>query len=227
MELTPRLQTIADQIPQGARLADIGTDHGYLPVWLLLRGRIGRAIATDLRAGPLSRARETAQRAGVVEQMSFRLCDGLSAVRPDEVDTVVIAGMGGETIAAILAAAPWTRDGILLLLQPMTGFVELRQWLQEGRYEISREYIACEGKRLYSIMAVRGGVMPRLTPAELWAGRQSADPLRKEYLASIRGKAEKALRGHRAAHTPDQAEIGKLEAVLSGLHQMEQELSEP
>lgn len=224
MELTPRLQAIADQVPQGARFADVGTDHGHLPVWLLRAGRIHQAIAADLREGPLSRARENAQRFGVDAQMSFRLCDGLTAVKPGEVDTVAIAGMGGETIASILAAAPWTREGTLLFLQPMTGFPELRRWLQGNGYSILSERIACEGKRLYSILTVRGGEMPPLTPAELWAGRQSSDPLRREYLALMRSKAEKALMGQRTAHTPDPAVIGALEAVLSGIARMEKEL---
>ena len=108
MELSPRLQAIAEQVPQGAHLADVGTDHGYLPVWLLRDGRINSAIAADLREGPLNRARETARRFNVEEQISFRLCDGLSAIRPEETDTVTIAGMGGETIISILEAAPWT-----------------------------------------------------------------------------------------------------------------------
>ncbi len=225
MELTPRLRAIAEQVPQGACLADIGTDHGYLPVWLLLAGRTEHAIATDLRAGPLERARETARRFQVERQMDFRLCDGLSAVQPEEADTVVIAGMGGETIASILEAAPWTKEGTLLLLQPMTGFAELRNWLQTHGYRIQSERIACEGKRLYSILLVTGGEMPALTPAEQWAGRQSGDPLRREYLAMIRGKVEKSLTGHRAARTPDQTVIEKLKAVLSGLEGMEKELN--
>lgn len=224
MELTPRLQAIAEQVPQGARLADVGTDHGYLPVWLLCSGRVDSAIASDLREGPLNRSRETAQRFGAADRISFRLCDGLSAVRPGEVDTVSIAGMGGETIVSILKAAPWTKNGTLLLLQPMTGFAELRRWLQGNGYQIVSEHITCEGKRLYSILAVRGGEMPPLSPAEQWAGRQNGGPLRREYLALMRGKAEKALHGHRAAHTPDQTAIEELEAVLSGLTKMEKEL---
>lgn len=224
MELTPRLQAIADQIPQGSRVADVGTDHGYLPVWLLLNGRINHAIAADLREGPLNRAKETAQRFGTAERMSFRLCDGLSAISPEEADTVVIAGMGGETIASILRAAPWTKEGVYLLLQPMTGFAELRQWLQNNGYAIIHEHITREGRRLYSIWTVRGGEMCPLSLAELWAGRQSHKPLRREYVALMRGKADKALRGQRAARVPDPAVIAELEAVMLGLSKMEKEL---
>lgn len=224
MELTPRLQAIADQVSRGGRLADVGTDHGYLPTWLLLNGRIEYAIAADLREGPLERARETAQRFGVAGQISFRLCDGLAAIAPEDVDTVVIAGMGGETICSILGAAPWLRNGKQLILQPMTGAPELRRWLQNNGYAIKKEQIAREGKRLYTIWDIVGGTMRALSPAELWAGRQSADPLRRDYLALMRGKVEKALRGQQGAHRPDFSIIAELETVLSGLAEMEKEL---
>lgn len=223
MELSPRLQSIAHQVPQGARLADVGTDHGYLPVWLLLNGRIRQAVAADLRAGPLDRARQTAQQYGQTENISFRLCDGLADIDADEVDVVVIAGMGGETIAAILEAAPWTRQDKLLLLQPMTGAPRLRQWLQGHGYAIEKETIVSEGKKLYSIWTVRGGSMPSLSPAELWAGVDSDDPLRPAYLAMLTEKAEKALQGHLAAQRPDQAVIAYLETVLSGLRKIKKE----
>ena len=224
MELTPRLQAIAEQVPQGARFADVGTDHGYLPVWLLRSGRIDSAIAADLREGPLDRARETAGRFGVAERISFRLCDGLSAIRPEEVDTVAIAGMGGETIISILEAAPWTKEGTLLLLQPMTGSAELRLWLQEHGYQITGERIACEGERLYNILTVKGGEMHPLSPAELWAGRQNGGPQRLKYLDQVRNRVEKALRGQQAAQAPDHSKVAGLIRVLSGLTKMEKEL---
>lgn len=224
MELTARLQSVADQVPQGAVLADIGTDHAYLPVWLLLNGRIGSAIAADLRPGPLNRARETAAQYGVSDRISFRLCDGLSAIGAEEADTIAIAGMGGETIAAILAAAPWTRRDKLLLLQPMTSFPDLRLWLQQNGYRIEKETISREGKRLYSCLTVRAGEMRSLSPAELWVGQQSDDPLRLDFLALMAGKLRRALDGQLAAAVPDQAEIEYLRQVLEGIGRMEGEL---
>lgn len=224
MELSPRLRTMAALVPQGARLADVGTDHAYLPVWLLLAGRIPSAIASDLREGPLARARETAAHYGVTDRISFRLCDGLAGIEAGEADAISIAGMGGETIAAILEAAPWTRER-LLLLQPMTSFPDLRFWLQQHGYVIRREVICREGDRLYSVWNVTGGQMKPLSPAELWAGRQSDDPLRRDYLSMMLGKAERALAGQRAARVPDQAAVDELTKVLAGLRQMEQELT--
>lgn len=224
MELTPRLRAIANLIPQGARLVDVGTDHGHLPVWLLLNGNINHAIAADLRAGPLDRARENARQYGQTERVSFRLCDGLSDVGPDEVDTVVIAGMGGETISTILKAAPWTREGKQLFLQPMTGAPRLREWLQANGYAILDEEIVREGKKLYSIWTVIGGEMPPLTQAELWAGKNRPGPLRKGFLDMMELKAERALRGHLAAQAVDQAAVVRLEAVIDGLRAMKKEL---
>ena len=113
----------------GETLADIGTDHAYLPAYLLQNGKIARAIAAVLRAGPLARAKVTARDAGCADRMNFRLCDGLRGLRREEADTVVIAGMGGETITHILAQAPWTDwTGMQLLLQPMSTQPGLRRW---------------------------------------------------------------------------------------------------
>lgn len=224
MELTPRLRAIAMQVPQGARLVDVGTDHGYLPVWLLLQGRIEQAIAADLREGPLDRARETARQYGQVENICFRLCNGLTDITADEVDTVVIAGMGGETISAIMEAAPWVCLDKLLLLQPMTGMPQLRQWLQSHGYIILEEQIVREGKRLYSIWTVRGGEMPPLAPAELWAGVNRPGPLRLDYISMVEEKVRKALQGQKAAREPDPTSTAELEAVLLGLLEMKKEL---
>ena len=221
MELTARLQTVANQVPSGAVFADIGTDHAYLPVWLLLNGRIQHAIAADLREGPLNRARETAEQYGVSDKVSFRLCNGLADITANEVDTIAIAGMGGETIASVLEAAPWTKEDKLLLLQPMTSFPDLRSWLQKNGYCIEKETISKEGRRLYSCLTVRAGEMRELTPAELWVGCQSDDPLRGEFLAMMGGKIERALNGQLSASDPNQKEIDSLREILTGIREME------
>lgn len=165
LNLTPRLQAIADRVPQGARLADIGTDHGHLPLWLMREGRLRQAIACDLRQGPLDHARENARLHGLSEGVSFRLAAGLDAVRAEECDTISIAGMGGETIAGILADAPWTAQGThTLLLQPMTMLPQLRQWLWAHGYHIPEEIVCREGKRFYVILAAWGGAAVQDVP---------------------------------------------------------------
>ena len=167
LELSPRLAAIAALVPQGARLADVGTDHAYLPVRLLLDGGIASVVATDVNEGPLQRGRETAERYGM-GTILFRRCDGLADIRADEVDTVVIAGMGGDLIARILAAAPWTKQAHLIL-QPMTAQEDLRRWLLENGYRIAKETLAQEGKKLYVILSATGGSSTPYTPGELLA----------------------------------------------------------
>lgn len=224
MELTPRLRKVAELVPQGARFADIGTDHAYLPTWLILNGVVERAVAADLRPGPLERARDTAERFDVGDQLDFRLCDGLSAVSPDEVDTIAIAGMGGETIAHILSCAPWTKaPGVTLILQPMSSQPDLRQWLGANGYTIERECLVREEKTIYTIFLVKAGAMPPLTAAELLAGQQSREALRGEYLELLAGKTERALEGQRAAARRDEASIEHLGRVLAGLREMKKE----
>ena len=159
LELPPRLRLIAGWVPEGAYLADVGTDHAYLPNWLRLRGTIRRAVASDLRPGPLERAKATGKLYGT-DNIEYRLCSGLSGIRPTEADTIVIAGMGGETILSILKDAPWTADGQhTLLLQPQTHEELVRQYLAENGFAITREALVQDRGTLYTVMEARGGAM--------------------------------------------------------------------
>lgn len=196
LALQPRLQLLADMVPAGSRLADVGTDHGYLPVYLLQQGRISRAIASDIVDGPLQHARQTAAEYEV-DGIDFRLCPGLDAIAPHEADTVVIAGMGGETIQAILSAAPWTADGShLLLLQPMTKVEYLRIWLVDNGYAFTEERLVWDKDHLYPVFAVRGGTQPPLTAAQQYGGvLLDGDPLYGAYLDERIGKLQKTVEG--------------------------------
>ena len=165
--LSERLLAIAQWIPPGSRVADIGTDHGYLPIWLLQHGCAAFIAACDVREGPLEHARRSAAQYGLQEKLSFRLGSGLSCVAPDEIDTIVIAGMGGETILSILEASPWTNDArYTLLLQPMTKAEVLRPWLSEQGYVFLKERLGLENRTYFPIMARR-----RYRPAAFhWTG---------------------------------------------------------
>lgn len=204
MVLTPRLACLAALVPPGARLADVGTDHGKLPIALLRAGRVASAIGSDIGAGPLGHAARNAQEHGV--SLSLRLAPGLDAVRPDECDTVSIAGMGGQTIADILRAAPWTADGAhLLLLQPMTMAYELRQWLWAHGYAIAREAPCREGRRHYVVIAARGGGQARQVPLAQCAFSPAllrADGA-ADYLRHLLVRERRALAGMERAEQPD------------------------
>lgn len=221
LELSPRLASVARCVPAGSRLADVGTDHAYLPVWLTLQGRLAGAVASDLRAGPLARARATAERYGVTDCITFRLCDGLQGISSREADVVSIAGMGGETIAGILSDAPWTR-GCLLILQPMSSLPELRRWLQISGYQILREYVTQEQDTMYITMTVTGGSMPPMTAGELRAGRPdfwAEEPLRGAYLAHLIARTQRELAGvERSSKASDLSRREELRQSLEALN---------
>ncbi|HBT66074.1 MAG TPA: SAM-dependent methyltransferase [Ruminococcaceae bacterium] len=153
MRLDNRLSLVASFVRHGSRIADIGTDHAYLPVWLVNQNICPSAIATDIRTGPSERAANNIKIAGLESKISVRLGNGLDPVAPFETDDIIIAGMGGETIAGILDSAPWTKDtGFRLILQPMTKPDFLHEFLLTNGYWIDREQIAVDGKRLYPVI---------------------------------------------------------------------------
>ena len=204
LALQPRLHMLARLMPEGCRLTDVGTDHGYLPVALLQQGRIAAAIASDIGAEPLEHARRTAMQYGV-DGMDFRLCAGLSGVAPEETDVIVIAGMGGETIISILQDAPWTADGQhRLLLQPMTKAAALRHWLADNGYTFTDEHLVEDKGRIYPILCVKGGVFRPLTEAEALCGVLLADdPLYAAYLTEHITKLRRSAEGLRRSSAPD------------------------
>lgn len=213
--LQPRLRAIADLVPTGSRLADVGTDHGYIPIDLLLDGRISAAIATDIGELPLDHARRTARCCGLTEGIDFRLGNGLLPLSPDEVDVIVIAGMGGDSISDILIASPWAREGPLLLLQPMSKAEVLRSFLPENDYSVEAERLVADKGKLYPILTVRGGHMASATEAEAWGGfRLDSDPLWGMYLE------DRVLRLRRAAAGLARARDSTMEARGEELHRV-------
>lgn len=226
MQLQPRLACIAGLVPRGARLADVGTDHGYLPVSLLQRALIRAAIASDINAAPLDHARATAREYGITAGIDFRLCAGLAAIRADECDTIAIAGMGGETILSILAAAPWARDGAhLLILQPQTKSAELRRWLVGNGYRIMSEQLVRDKEQLYLVLTARGGEGQALSEGDALAGLLLRhDPLYGEYLDAHIAKLRRAAAGLEGASLPDKAaRIDHCRALIAALRQKKED----
>ncbi|MCR5826740.1 MAG: class I SAM-dependent methyltransferase [Oscillospiraceae bacterium] len=218
LRLQPRLQCIADCVPGGARLADVGTDHGYLPVYLLRQGRIRSAIASDINAAPLAHARRTAAAYGVT--LDLRLCAGLDGIGADEADTVVIAGMGGETIVTILQNAAWDWQGVTLLLQPMTKAELLRRWLVGHGLRITAERLVRDKGTIYAVLRVEQGQSAPLTRAEAWCGAGlGQDPLYGDYARDRADKLTRAAAGLRQAKTPDDALIASLEGDAQALRE--------
>lgn len=220
--LTPRLAAVAAQVPTGATLCDVGTDHAYLPTYLLLEGRIEHAIASDIRKGPLERAAHTAEQYQLTDRIDLRLCAGLEGTRAGEADTVTICGMGGEMICGILQAAPWTAQDVLLILQPQRSQDDLRLWLAGNGYRILRESVVQEGERWYTVMTVKGGTETiTYTPASKLAGHPSHwvdEPSRLPYLLMLQDKLL-TLKGRieRSTLEENRPRIAQLNAALEEL----------
>ena len=153
--LDARLQKCADFVRAGVRVADVGTDHGYLPIALLQGGRIISAVAADVNAAPLKSAVRNAARFGVSDRMRCVLSDGLAGLSAADADDVVIAGMGGELILRIVAETPWLRTPEKhLVLQPMTTADRLRAGLYAAGFAIDREEAVYDGRKIYTVLSV-------------------------------------------------------------------------
>ena len=203
MILSPRLTLAAEMVPPGARLADIGTDHGKLPISLILNNKIDSAIASDIRRGPLQHARKNALEHGVTK-ICFILGMGLQEISPDDCDTISILGMGCETICEILKASPWTKEGNhRLLLQAMTAIPHLHKFLANNGYWVINERICREDTKYYTIIEVFGGHTPKDLPQErcLFSEALLSDPLAKEYLSNLLKREEKILIGIKKSNT--------------------------
>ncbi len=206
--ISARLQAIADIIPSGSRVADIGTDHGYLPIWLLQNKNIAFAAACDVNKGPLEHAKRSAAQYGLATSMVFRLGNGLDCISPDEVDTIVIAGMGGETIISILEAASWTNTSTYrLILQPMTKAELLRPWLAQNGYRFISERLVYENHTYFPIMELCGGMDPaELTLGQIWGGAMlQSDPLQGDALDKLIKQLSFALSGLEKSNSPENA----------------------
>lgn len=158
MKLSPRLKAIAEMIPPGSRVADIGTDHGYLPVYLIESRISPRVIATDVSRGPLSKAIEQIKRHDLQSTIEARLGNGLKAIKPGEVDVIVIAGMGGVLITDILKAGiSVVREVKRIILQPMNAQDAVRKWLVHNEFCLADEVLVQEKDKIYQLIAAEPG----------------------------------------------------------------------
>lgn len=172
MKLTNRLSMVADAVGTCTHFVDIGTDHAYLPAYLLLNGKVQSALACDLREQPLQNAEKTVVAYGLEEKLKLRLSDGLQNVQPEEADVIAIAGMGGILISEMIETTPWLQNPEKrLILQPMTHEEDVRKALMSNGFEILSEHTAQEGKRLYlCITAQYTGAVQEYKESFLYAG---------------------------------------------------------
>ena len=153
VQLSERLTAIAEMVTEGNRLVDVGCDHGYLPVYLMLQHKIPGAIATDVGKGPLARAQEHIAQYHMESYIETRLCNGLSEIRPGEGDTLVIAGMGGPLMERILNEGRHALPGFQeLILQPQSDIPHFRRFVMQNGYQIIQEEMILEDGKFYPIM---------------------------------------------------------------------------
>ena len=193
--LSPRLNAVASLVRQGAFLSDVGTDHALLPAALLLQGKIKGAVASDIVKGPLQRAQETVRKYRLSSKITTVLTPGLEGIEKYAPTDVVIAGMGGETIAEILNAAPFVKDGsVRLILQPMTKGELLRDFLAKEGFVIEKELRIQEEHRIYTlIQAAYEGTPYSLSALERLFGKVKKNSRDALYYALLEKKKEQLL----------------------------------
>lgn len=205
--LNDRLALCAELVRKESRIADIGTDHAYLPVWLVRAGFASFAIAADIKAEPLKAGELTINKYHANDKVETRLCDGLTGINADEVDDVIIAGMGGETIVHILSDAPWLKDESKnIVLQPMSKHELVISYLYENGFELTEHKTATADGKIYTAFSARYSGKEQ-TPAELFTytglltEKSETD---KQFLTSVVNHLEK--KAHADSHF---AEIAK------------------
>ncbi len=219
-----RLSTIASLVEPTECVADVGCDHGYLSAFLLLHHLTSHIYATDLHTAPLQRAAATFERYGLLQNTVLLQCDGLTDV-PPTVQTIIIAGMGGETISSILQNASWIKHkNKILVLQPMSREEHLRRWLYEQGFAIVEEKKVVDGAYCYVVFKVRfTGNKVWLSDLESVIGRLNL-PESPEDFVYIQRKIQKykaIIRGRLSAHLgsfavqKEQELVKRLEALLN------------
>lgn len=182
MQLSNRLLAVAELASAGHCLADVGTDHGYIPIYLIGQGKYETAIAMDVNEGPLQRAKENRNLYGMQEKIQLRLSDGVQALREKEADTVVIAGMGGGLVMKILEEGEHVLKTVdTLVLQPQSELSKVRDFLEKHAYYIEAENMILEDGKYYPMMRVKHGK------------KDSMDELEKKYGPCLLGEKHACL----------------------------------
>lgn len=207
MVLDTRLRTAADMVPGGARLADIGSDHAYLPIALCLENKIDAALASDINEGPVAAAVANISKNGLSDKIVAVRADGLDKTRDFAPDCITVLGMGGELIVSILDKAPWVKDEkITLILQPMTHPEILAKYLAENGFDVTDEAIVQDGgrdDRIYRILCAKfDGISRELTEADALIGRKNlerGDDVTRAYVARNIRVLETRIKGRAQA----------------------------
>lgn len=196
-KLSQRLESLAAFVPQGARLADIGSDHAYLPLYLVEKGQIDFAVAGEVVQGPYQSALQNVSQSGQSKTIQVRLANGLAAIEvEDRINTVTIAGMGGRLIRDILESGQSRLAGVeRLVLQPNNREPEVRKWLMDHGFRLVAERIVEENQKIYEILVAERG-QADLTPSHLQFGPYLLEEKSPVFLAKWSKEREKLQKAY-------------------------------
>ncbi len=218
IKLDARLSAVASLVRKNSRVADIGTDHGYLLAWLIVNGVSSCGIAADINKGPLENARRTVVDAGIADKVELILSDGLENVPEGSCDDIVIAGMGGNLIADILSSCPWIyNENLHIVAQPMSHGEVLREFYVNNGFEILEEKTATDGKRLYCVIsAAYTGVKTERDSSYIYLGKltENKDEITKKYIEKILTALEKKYSALMIAGKKDENNLGEIIASI-------------
>ncbi|MEF3304652.1 class I SAM-dependent methyltransferase [Paenibacillus sp. GYB003] len=218
MKLSKRLLAIADCVPDGARLADIGSDHALLPAYLAERGRVSFAVAGEINAGPLEAASKQVKEAGLGRIVAVRQGDGLAVVSAGEVDVVAIAGMGGALIASILEEGKAKlASARKLVLQPNVAEDQVRRWLAANDWVLENETIVEEDGKFYEVLCAGRQADPYAANRELYRPKRVGDCALLESEELIRFGPILLERAEDAFRRKWESEIAKLDKIVRGM----------
>ncbi len=219
MELSKRLEHVAGLVTKGAFAADIGTDHAYVPVYLLQQGISEKALAMDINKGPLERAALHIRSYGYADRIETRLSNGMEAMHAGEVDTVILAGMGGPLMSRILTAYPEKTESVReFILQPQSEIREFRKFLIENGFQIIVEDMVLEDGKYYPMMKAVHGISEEYRDIELKYGKmllESGHPVLKDYIEKELRHTMKLIRNLDSHHS---------EKTIARIHELEEEM---
>lgn len=216
MTLSPRLAATASLVSGGGSIVDVGTDHAYLPAHLILTKKIPFAIASDLRKSPLDNARDTVIKYKLQKKIELRLSDGLKEIKPDEVEEIVFAGMGGTLIAEKLKECSWIKnEKYHFIFQPQSKPEDLREFLYSNGFKINKELAVNEGDRYYiTFDAYYTGKIESFTLSDCFIGKL---PKTVEAKAHLKMQLNRLEKKYNALKHREDENIEDLEKLIDDL----------
>lgn len=223
IKLTKRLSAVAGFAADGINIADIGTDHAYIPVYLVQNGKAKRVIASDIGTGPIERAKLSAKIYNVEDKIEFVVADGLSGT-DTSFDTIIIAGMGGDTMISILSDALWAVSSTHLVLQPQTKIAKLVKWLNCKGCQIDNARLVKDTGKMYLVLSARySGEIKDLSEGECLVVKPlfiNKDPLLGEYLNGVKQKLELKINGMSESNSNVEEQKRNAELTLEEINEM-------